>query len=76
MVRPIVGEIPFQVIKEFGRGIVGTVMPDTEYGGIGSVRVGLDKCVRCKESVGQIDYEVKCEDNFSPISGMPLKVMF
>ena len=55
---------------------MGTVVPDTEYGGIGSVRVGLNEGVWSEESVGRIDYQVKCEDDFFVVSSPPLEVMF
>ena len=34
VIRPDIGEVPFQVINEDGRGVVGPVVPDTKYGGI------------------------------------------
>ena len=55
---------------------MGTVIPDAEYSGIRSMRVGLNKGVWCEEPVGRIDYQVKCEDDFFAISSPPLEVMF
>ena len=55
---------------------MGTVVPDTEYGGIRSMRVGLNESVRCEEPVGWIDYQVKREDDLFAISSSPLEVMF
>ena len=55
---------------------MGTVVPDAEYGGIHSMRVGLNEGVWCEEPVGRIDYQVKCEDDFFTISSPPLEVVF
>ena len=55
---------------------MGTVVPDAEYGGIRSMRVGLNEGVWCEEPVGRIDYQVKREDYFFTISSPPLEVMF
>ena len=55
---------------------MGTVVPDAEYGGICSMRVGLNEGVRCEESVGWIDYQVKCEDDFFSVSSPPLEVVY
>ena len=76
VIRPDVGEIVLDVIDQFGGSVMGTVVPDAEYGGICSMRVGLNESVRCEEPVGRIDYQVKCEDDFFPVSGPPLEVMF
>ena len=76
MIRPDVGEIVLDVINQFGGGIMGAVVPDAEYGGIGLMRVGLNEGVWCEEPVGRIDYQVKCEDDFFVVSGSPLEVMF
>ena len=53
-----------------------TVVPDAEYRGIRSMRVGLDEGVGCEESIGWINYEAKCEDDLFSISSSPLEVMF
>ena len=55
---------------------MGTVVPDTEYCGIRSMRIGLYEGVGCKEPVGGVNYEVKCEDDLFSIGGSPLEVMF
>ena len=52
-----------------------TVIPDAEYCGIHSMRVGLYEGVWCEESIGGINHEVKCEDDLFLISGSPLEVM-
>ena len=76
MIRPDVGEIVLDVIDQFGGSVMGTVVPDAEYGGIGSVRVGLNEGVWCEKPVGGIDYQVKREDDFFAIYSPPLKVVF
>ena len=76
VIRPDVGEVVLDVIDQFGGSVMGTVVPDAEYGGICSMRVRLNKGVWCKESVGRIDYQVKCEDDFFMVSSSPLEVMF
>ena len=55
---------------------MGTVVPDAEYGGVRSMRVGLDERVRCEEPVGRIYYQVKREDDLFVISSLPLEVIF
>ena len=52
-----------------------TVVPDAEYRGICSMRVGLYEGVWCKESIGGINYKVKCKDDLFSIGGLPLEVM-
>ena len=52
-----------------------TVSPDAEQCGVRSVRVGLDEGVGCEESIGQVDYKMKHEDDFFTICSAPLKVM-
>ena len=76
VVRPDIGKVVLKVIDQFGGSVMGTVVPDAEYGGIGSVRVGLNKGVWCEESVGRIDYQVKREDDFFVICSPPLEVVF
>ena len=76
VVWPNVGKVVLKVVDQLGGSIVGTVVPDTEYRGICSVRIGLDEGVWCKEPVGGIDYQVKREDDLFVISSMPLEVMF
>ena len=76
VIWPDVGEVILDVIDQLGGSIMGTVVPDAEYGGIRSMRVGLNESVQCKEPVGRIDYQVKCEDDFFTISSSPLEVMF
>ena len=73
---PDVGKVVLDVIDQFGGSIMGTVVPDAEYGGICSMRVGLNEGVWCEEPVGRIDYQVKREDDFFTISSPPLEVMF
>ena len=76
MIRPDVGEVVLDVIDQFGGSVVGTVVPDAEYDGIGSMRVRLNEGVWSEEPIGRIDYEVKREDDFFAISSPPLEVMF
>ena len=76
MVRPNVGKVVLDIIDQLGGSVMGTVVPDTEYGGICSMRVGLNEGVWCEESIGRIDYQVKCEDDLFAISSTPLEVMF
>ena len=76
VIQPDVGEVVLNVIDQFGGSVMGTVVPDAEYGGICSVRVRLNEGVWCEEPVGRIDYQVKHEDDFFAISSPPLKVMF
>ena len=75
VVQPNVGKVIFDVIDQLGGGVVGTVVPDTEYCGIRLMRVGLNKGVWCEEPVGRIDYQVKHEDDLFTISSTPLEVM-
>ena len=56
VVWPDVGKVIFDVVDQFGGGVMGTVVPDAEYGGICSVGVGLNESMRCEESVGRVDY--------------------
>ena len=76
VVRPDVEKVVLDVIDQLGGSVMGTVVPDTEYGGIRLMRVGLNESVRCKEPVGRIDYQVKREDDLFVISSSPLEVMF
>ena len=76
VIRPNIGKIIFEVVGQFCGSIMGTVVPDAEYGGIGSVRVGLNEGVWCEEPVGGIDYQVKREDDFFTICSPPLEVVF
>ena len=76
VVWPDVGKVVLDVINQFGGSVMGTVVPDAEYGGIGLMRVGLNEGVRCEEPVGRIDYQVKCEDDLFVINSPPLEVMF
>ena len=76
VIQPDVGEVVLDVIDQFSGSVMGTVVPDAEYGGIHSMRVGLNESVRCKEPVGRIDYQVKREDDLFVISSSPLEVMF
>ena len=76
VIRPDVGEVVLDVIDQFGGGVMGTVVPDAEYGGICLMRVRLNKGVCCEEPIGRIDYQVKHEDDFFAISSPPLEVMF
>ena len=52
-----------------------TIVPDTEYCGIHSMRAGLYEGVWGKESVGGIDYKVKHEDDLFLIGSSPLEVV-
>ena len=56
VVRPNVGKVVFDVIDQFGGGVMGTVVPDAEYGGICLMGVRLNESMRCEESVRRIDY--------------------
>ena len=56
MIWPNVGEVVLEVVNELSGSIMGTVVPDTEYCGIHSMRVGLYEGVWCKEPIGRIDY--------------------
>ena len=56
VVRPNVGKVVLDVIDQLGGGVMGTVVPDTEYGGICSMGVGLNESVRGEEPVRGIDY--------------------
>ena len=56
VVRPNVGKVVLDVINQLGGSVMGTVVPDTEYGGIRLMRVGLNESVWCEEPVGRIDY--------------------
>ena len=76
VIWPDIGKVVLKVIDQFGGSIMGAVVPDTEYGGIGSVRVGLNEGVWCEEPAGRIDYQVKREDDFFMISSPPLEVVF
>ena len=76
VVQPDVGKVVLDVIDQFGGGVMGTVVPDAEYGGICAMGVGLNEGMGCEESVGRIDYQVKCEDDLFMVSSVPLKVMF
>ena len=76
MVRPDVGEIVLEVVNELSGSVVGAVIPDAEYCGIHSVRVGLNEGVGCKEPIGRIDHEVECKNDLFSVGGLPLKVMF
>ena len=76
VIRPDIGKVILDVIDQFGGSVMGTVVPDAEYGGIGSVRVELNEGVWCEEPVGRIDYQVKREDDLFAISSPPLEVMF
>ena len=76
VVRPNVGEIILEVVNQLGGWVVRTVIPDAEYHGVCSMRVGLDKGVWCEESIRGINYKVKREDDLFSISGSPLEVMF
>ena len=40
------------------------------------MRVGLNEGVGCEESVGWVDYKVKCEDDLFSVSSVPLEVVF
>ena len=76
VIRPDIGEVVLDVIDLLGGSVMGTVVPDAEYGGIRSMRVGLNEGVRCEEPIGRIDYQVKHEDDFFAISSPPLEVVF
>ena len=76
VVRPNVGKVVPNVIDQFSGSVMGIVVPDTEYGGIRSMRVGLNESVGCEEPIGRIDYQAKCEDDFFTISSTPLEVVF
>ena len=76
VIRPDVGKVVLNVIDQFGGSVMGTVIPDAEYGGICSMRVGLNEGVWCEEPVRRIDYQVKREYDFFVISSPPLEVMF
>ena len=76
VIRKDIGEVVLNVINQFGGSVMGTVVPDAEYGGVCSMRVRLNEGVWCEEPIGRIDYQVKREDDFFAISGPPLKVMF
>ena len=76
VIGPNVKEVVLEVVDQLSGSIVRTVIPDTEYHGIHSMRVGLYEGVGCEESVRRIDCKVKCKDNFLSVSGLPLKVMF
>ena len=76
VVRPDVGEVVLDVINQFSGSVMGTVVPDAEYGGICSMRVRLNEGVWGEEPVGRIDYQVKREDDFFAIGSPPLEVMF
>ena len=76
VVWPDVGKVVLNVIDQSGGSIMGTVIPDAEYGGICSMGVGLNESVWCEEPVGRIDYQVKREDDLFAISSTPLEVMF
>ena len=56
VVQPDVGKVVLDVIDQFGGGVMGTVVPDAEYGGICAMGVGLNEGMGCEESVGRIDY--------------------
>ena len=56
VVWPDVGKVVLDVINQFGGSVMGTVVPDAEYGGICSMGVRLNKGVWCEEPVGRIDY--------------------
>ena len=75
MIQPDVRKVVFDVIDQFSGSVMGTVVPDAEYGGICSMRVRLNEGVWCEEPVGRIDYQVKREDDFFAISSPPLEVM-
>ena len=51
MIRPNVGKVVLDVIDQFGGSVMGTVVPDAEYGGIRSMRVRLNESVWCEEPV-------------------------
>ena len=76
VVQPDVGKVVLDVINQFSGSVMGTVIPDAEYGGICLMRVGLNEGVWCEEPVGRIDYQVKREDDFFTVSSPPLEVMF
>ena len=76
VIRPDIGKVILEVVGQFRGSVMGTVVPDAEYGGVGSVRVGLNEGVWCEEPVGRIDYQVKREDDFFAICSPPLKVVF
>ena len=73
MVGPNVREVAFEVVDKLGWSVVRAVIPDAEYCGICSMRVGLYGGVWCKETIGRIDHEVKCKDDFLSVSGCHLK---
>ena len=59
MIRPDVCQVSFEIVDESRRGVMRTVVPDTEYGGVGLVGVGLYECVWSKGAVGGVDYKVE-----------------
>ena len=75
VVRPDVGEAILDVANQLGGSVVWAVVPDAEYCGIRSMRVGLNEGVWCKKPIGGIDYQVKREDDLFTISSTPLEVM-
>ena len=76
VIQPDVGKVVLDVVDQFSGSVMGTVVPDAEYGGICSMRVGLNEGMQGEEPVGRIDYQVKHEDDFFTISSPPLEVMF
>ena len=76
VIGPNVREVVLEVVDKLSWSVVRIVIPDTEYCGICSMGVGLYEGMGCKESIGSINYKVKCKDDLFLVSSSPLEVMF